>query len=168
MRNCGYMFKYILTIRFFLLLLPLFLISCNTYFWQPVCKLIVGKWVMSPNPTDAGVTEKWEFKSDGCLVITNHDPNTNELLSTQVFLTSKTDTSLTSCIEFNCKNGLGKDFVETPRWFLGDNASIGVNNDVGKWLVVRINKAELYLSAQVENSSGQTIKGYFQRGFIRE
>ncbi len=137
------------------------LISCNTLFWQPVSKLLIGTWVMSPNPS-GNETIRWTFETDGCLYQDRYDATTGTFITRDLFFTSPTDRSLTDCIEWNVDAKVTKHYLNTERWFLGDN------RDVAKWLVVKINKKELYLSSEIENGDGVTIKGDFQRGFLLE
>ena len=141
-------------------------ISCNTYVWTPVRKLIEGTWVRSPNPNADNLTEKWTF-SEGCLTITEFD-STNSFVRVVLFVSSTTDASLTSCIKYNVENLVHKTYLHADQWFIGSSVLTAANSDIGKWLVVKISKKELYLSTEIANSDGKIIRGDRQKGFVRE
>ncbi|MCH8903323.1 MAG: hypothetical protein IIA45_05360 [Bacteroidetes bacterium] len=56
-----------------LMLLLLFLtfnfISCNTYFWQPIPKMLEGSWLRTP--FEAGEEERWIFDGDSVRIFNN-------------------------------------------------------------------------------------------------
>ncbi len=151
--------------KHFLPLLLLFIVSCHPYPWQPVNKLISGTWIMSPNPVN-GVTEKWSFDLEGCLTISHWDDDDN-LIKKLEFVTSATDPTLTTCVTYSTQNKFHKQYVFTDQWFLGGNPDLQ-DRTIGKWLVIMINKEEMYLSAEVDNAEGVSIKGAVQKGFVKE
>ena len=145
------------------LLLVLVFIGCNTYVWQPVNKLVLGTWVVSPDPDEFGNTEKWKFE-DGCLTISLYQGDV--LIQELQFKDPDNPADFSTCIEYEIVSMVHKDYIETPRWFAGNVAELNVN--IGRWLVIKINKDELYLSSEIKNVYGKVIKGDHQKGFVKE
>jgi len=161
--------------KFILLIVPTFILflflGCNTYLWQPVDKLVVGTWVASPNPTIVGTqwgTEKWVIESGGCITVQIWDSSNVLVDSLEFKAGGAEDDELTPCIEWSVESKFTKHYLRTDRWFYGSQTDIEESPKDPKWLIVKINKEEMYLSAELENKDGVRIKGTYQKGFIRE
>ncbi|MCH8330240.1 MAG: hypothetical protein IH946_02490 [Bacteroidetes bacterium] len=139
--------------------------SCNTYIWQPTEKLLHGIWILNPDPDSTGLTEKWNF-DNGCLKVTYW--NNSILVNTKTYVMSRSNPTLTTCVDYNISNKIDRHFLTTDRWFLGNDPITAINADVPIWLIVKLDKKELYLSSEAVNNEGKSIKGDYQKGFVRE
>ena len=143
--------------------------SCNTYVWQPVDQLIQGTWIASPNPkpdTDGQmVTEKWTF-DQGCLDVAIWDQQGRLKRKEQYINCLDTGNAAATCVSYQVENRADKDYIHADNYFCGTDPQI-TGNDPGKWIVVKVSKDELFLSAEVEKN-GRTIKGSRQIGFVAE
>lgn len=136
------------------MLLMLAVSACHTYLFQSVKKQITGKWLLSDS--DTAKKETWEFRSDGTLEI--RITNATQTDSIQWF-TDPSSGVAQPYIEWSVENKITKHYLYTDAWWGTSN-----QDDIGRWLVVKVNKKKLYLSSEHQKK----IRGSFQRGFIKQ
>ncbi len=128
----------------------IFLSGCHTYFFQPVEKQIIGTWIKSPQAY--GVVEEWTFDEDNTLRIREY---TYGVLTDD----KKDHAGDREYIEWKIQNKITKHHLYTDNYL-----PFTINADVQpKWLIIKVNKSELYLSS----IEGKT-RGAWQWGFVKK
>ncbi len=139
--------KHIFTL---LMLVSILGVACHTTVWQNVNKDIEGVWTRMP--VEPGYNEKWNF-SDGQLSITVNDVPLVFLLS---------DSSTTTSIPYTIVNRIDNHYLYFEN-VKATNAPWSLPQDIKRWLIVKLTKDQLFLSA--ESKTGQ--KGGTQREFFK-
>ena len=126
------------------------IMGCTTHAFQPVAKQIQGEWLIQPI-TD-NYEEIWRFENGSLTIFINGDQ-----------ISFKNNNGTTSdVLEYTVDNTLSSHFVHLQSK-VADNGPKNLVPDQKKWLVIKINNEELYISS--ESHDGR--KGEYQLHFIK-
>jgi len=125
-------------------------LGCHTYVFQPVKKQIVGTWIKSPQ--DSTLHQEWTFTDDGKLFIVDVQPGISARDTAR-------DCDSLTFVSWQVENKITKHYLYTDTY----DAFCSLETPP-RWLVIKVNKKELYLSSE-ENKK---IKGSWQYGFVKQ
>src|SRR5689334_16109644 len=135
---------------FITLSLLVILSSCTTYWFQPVKKQIIGKWIAEPL-TNPAKPDEFIFNSDGTCSI---------YFNSNAFYSTPDDTILNA--PYSIEHKLIYDYVIIDALA----THLGFKTDQLRWIIVKVNSSELYLESQILYDPAQI--GFIQIQFTKE